>query len=200
MNWLAHLVLSEPTSAFRIGNLLPDILPWSEWRMLPAKYQGGIECHRLIDSFTDSHVLFRRSVNRIEAPFRRYGGILVDVFYDHLLARTWSRYERIPLIQFAAEFYDSLPEHQVDLPPLAYSRLLQMKAGDWLCSYRELAGVRRALEGIGSRFRKPVPLGEATAQLELHYHGLSDDFAEFFPELSLYVDGDRKRKVASPTL
>ena len=197
MNWLAHLVLSEPTSAFRVGNLLPDILPWSEWSMLPAKYQAGIECHRLIDSFTDTHALFRKSANRIEAPFRRYAGILVDVFYDHFLARTWSRYERVPLNQFAAEFYDSLTEHREDLPPLAYSRLLQMKAGDWLCSYRDFAGVRRALVGIGSRFRKPIPLGEATSQLELHYQGLSEDFAEFFPELSLHVDGVRRRQGSS---
>lgn len=188
MNWLAHLVLSEPSPAFRIGNLLPDILPWPDWQSLPAKYQGGIERHRIIDTFTDSHPIFRRSVNRVEAPFRRYGGILVDVFYDHLLARTWSRYERVPLNQFVAEFYASLPAHREELPPLAYSRLLQMKTGDWLCSYRELAGVRRALAGIGTRFRKPLALEEATVQLERHYEAFHEDFAEFFPELSLHVD------------
>src|SRR4051794_25034383 len=114
MNWLAHLVLSEPSSAFRIGNLLPDILPWSEWRALPAKYQGGIECHRVIDSFTDSHPVFRRSVGRVGAPFRRYAGILIDVFYDHFLASLWSRYAMVPLDQFAAEFYNSLPAHRDD--------------------------------------------------------------------------------------
>jgi len=188
MNWLAHLVLSEPSSAFRIGNLLPDILPWRDWQGLPAKYQAGIECHQVIDTFTDSHAIFRRSVNRIEAPFRRYAGILIDVFYDHFLARTWSRYERVPLLPFVAEFYASLSEHREELPPLAYARLLQMKAGDWLCSYRELAGVRRALAGIGTRFRKPLPLDEATIQLELHYDALQEDFAEFFPELSLHVE------------
>src|SRR5436190_1321401 len=105
VNWLAHLILSEPSPAFRIGNLLPDILPWSELRAMPAKYQGGIECHRVIDCFADSHPIFqggiechrvidcfadshpifRRSMARIDAPFRRYAGILIDIFYDHFL-------------------------------------------------------------------------------------------------------------------
>ncbi len=188
MNWLAHLVLSEPSSAFRIGNLLPDILPWSEWAALPAKYQRGMECHRVIDAFTDSHPIFRRSVRRVDGPFRRYAGILIDVFYDHFLARMWSHYAAVPLEEFAAEFYASLPAHRNDLPATAYTRLLQMKAGDWLCSYRELHGVRRALEGIGTRFRKPLELGEATAELEMRYHALSDDFVEFFPALRSRVE------------
>jgi acyl carrier protein phosphodiesterase len=189
MNWLAHLILSEPSPAFRIGNLLPDILSWSEVRAVPEKFQAGIACHRIIDGFTDAHPIFRRSMGRIDPPFRRYAGILIDVFYDHFLAREWSRYSVEPLDQFVAEFYASLPAHRDDLPLRAYTRLLQIEAGDWLRSYQEFSGVRRALEGIGRRFRKPLLLGDSTEQLELHYEELRDDFRQFFPELSRHVGG-----------
>jgi acyl carrier protein phosphodiesterase len=187
VNWLAHLILSEPSPAFRIGNLLPDILRWSELRAMPAKYQRGIECHRVIDSFADSHPVFRRSMGRIEAPFRRYAGVLIDVFYDHFLARTWSRYSPLPLAVFLDEVYASFPVHREELPEVAYERLTQIWEGDWLGRYAETGGVRRALEGIGRRFRKPVPLEEATAQLILHEEALGADFAEFFPELCEHV-------------
>ena len=189
MNWLAHLVLSEPSPAFRIGNLLPDILPWEEVRALPAKFQGGIACHRDIDSFTDAHPIFRRSMGRIDAPYRRYAGILIDIFYDHFLSSSWSRYSAVSLDQFVAEFHASISAYRDELPPRAYLRLVQIKDGNWLNAYRELNGVRRSLEGIGKRFRKPVSLGGATEQLKLHFDALRDDFADFFPELSLYVAG-----------
>lgn len=188
MNWLAHLILSEPSPAFRIGNLLPDILPWPELRTMPAKYQGGIECHRVIDSFADSHPVFRRSMSRIEAPFRRYAGVLIDVFYDHFLARSWGRYSPLPLAAFLDEVYASFPAHREELPEVAYERLMQIWKGDWLGRYAETSGVRRALEGIGTRFRKPVPLEEATAQLLHHEDALDADFAEFFPELRVHIE------------
>lgn len=188
MNWLAHLILSEPSSAFRIGNLLPDILPWSEIPFLPAKFQAGIECHREIDRFTDLHPIFIRSRQRLDAPYRRYSGILIDIFYDHFLACSWNDYSSIPLDEFVSEVHASFPAHRDELPLPAYTRLVQIQAGGWLRSYRELSGVRRALDGIGSRLRKPFALGVATAQLELHYTALHDDFTEFFPELSRHVE------------
>src|SRR5688500_2273474 len=90
MNWLAHLILSEPSPAVRSGNLHPDILSWSKVHAVPEKFHAGIACHRIIDGFTDANPIFRRSVGRIDPPYRRYAGILIDVFYDHFLAREWS--------------------------------------------------------------------------------------------------------------
>jgi len=80
MNWLSHLYLSEPNPAFRIGNLLPDLAPMSALSDLPSEFLRGIKQHRRIDAFTDSHAIFRRSISRVGPEFRRYGGILVDIF------------------------------------------------------------------------------------------------------------------------
>jgi acyl carrier protein phosphodiesterase len=102
MNWLAHLLLSEPEAAFRIGNILPDILTRAELQKLSPIFQGGAETHRLIDAFTDCHPVVRRSIGRFVPPFRRFGGILVDVFYDHFLAVDWINYSEVPLGNFCA--------------------------------------------------------------------------------------------------
>src|SRR5688572_426656 len=100
MNWLAHLLLSEPTPEFRIGNLLPDLLPASELQTLSPIFRRGVECHRRIDAFTDTHPVFRRSVARLVPPHRRFGGVLIDLFYDHFLATNWRQYSPIPLDEF----------------------------------------------------------------------------------------------------
>src|SRR5215208_1187298 len=97
MNWLAHLLLSEPTPHFRIGNLLPDLLNHRELQAVHSRFKSGIDCHRLIDRFTDSHPVVRRSRERFGPTYRRFSGILVDIFYDHFLAQTWSSYSEISL-------------------------------------------------------------------------------------------------------
>lgn len=187
MNWLAHLYLSEPVPAFRIGNLLPDLAPVSTLAHLSADYQRGVRQHHRIDTFTDTHAIVRRSILRVDAPFRRYAGILVDMFYDHFLAREWSAWSPVPLEEFAAEIYASFEAHAADLPPEVCERLVQMKAGNWLCTYGDLPSLARTLGRIGRRFRQPVPLADAIVVLDRNYEGFRGDFHAFFPELQAHV-------------
>jgi len=195
MNWLAHLLLSEPEAAFRIGNILPDILTRAELQKLSPIFQAGAETHRLIDAFTDCHPIVRRSIGRFVPPFRRFGGILVDVFYDHFLAVDWINYSEVPLETFAHAFYDSIEVHRHDLPPEVFVRFQQMRKDDWLCSYRELTNVRTALHRIGSRLRKPFPLSNAVSVLEADYESFRADCAEFFPQLRGYVESTSKTAI-----
>jgi acyl carrier protein phosphodiesterase len=183
MNWLAHLYLSEPAPAFRIGNLLPDLAAISALAHLPPEYQRGMQQHQRIDAFTDSHAIVRRSILRVEGPFRRYAGILVDMFYDHFLARDWSMWSPALLADFTAEIYASFEAHEADLPPEVCHRLAQMKAGNWLCSYGDMPALAQTLGRIGLRFRQPVPLEESIEILERHYEDFRGDFNAFFPEL-----------------
>lgn len=187
MNWLAHLFLSEPNPAFRIGNLLPDLVPAAQLRALPARFMPGIECHRHIDAFTDRHPVVRRSIARLVPPHRRFGGVLVDLFYDHFLAVNWANYSGESLEQFAQSVYADLESHWRELPATATGRLYGMRSDDWLCSYREIANVRLALDQIGARLRRPRALGAGVTELERNYPALQADFHEFFPELRAHV-------------
>ena len=192
MNWLAHLLLSEPTPEFRVGNLLPDLLTREQIRQLPAHFLPGVRCHGLIDSFTDSHNAVRRSISRIEPPYRRYGGILVDVFYDHFLANDWSDYSEVSLEDFAREAYASIAACRHDLPPSIVPRLQLMTVENWLCSYREIAGVTHVLHRLGGRLRRPFDLGASVNFLERHKEDLYRDFKIFFPELIAHVASSQR--------
>lgn len=190
MNWLAHLFLSEPCPAFRIGNVLPDLVRLPQLATLPEKYQRGIRQHLLIDTYTDSHPVVHQSILRLGPDFRRYGGILMDMFYDHFLCRQWSSFSDQPLADFTAEFYADFKSHRHELPMDALPPLDGMSKWDWLGSYGDLEALENTLTRIGRRFKKPVYLAGAMPLLIREYDRLQQDFAEFFPDLRNRVSTD----------
>ena len=101
MNYLAHLYLAGDDSELLIGGLMGDFVKGRVDPARPAAVRAGILLHRRVDSFTDQHPVVRRSKARIDPEFRRYAGILVDLFFDHFLACDWPAYSRQPLPQYA---------------------------------------------------------------------------------------------------
>ena len=187
MNWLAHLFLSEPSASFRIGNLLPDLARSSELTGLSPEFLRGVQQHRRIDAFTDSHPVVRRSIARVGPEFRRFGGIFVDIYFDHFLSREWAALSSVPLTDFTGEIYESFESHRREIPAEAYGALEKMKAENWLCSYGDFHGVATTLGRIGLRLRRPTPLAQGAEILEADYAGFHADFQEFFPELMVQV-------------
>ena len=192
MNWLAHVFLSEPNIEFRLGNLLSDIVRGEDRAAVGAEFLRGAQRHHAIDAFTDSHPVVRRSRGRIVSVPRRFGGVLVDIFYDHLLASTWERYAAVPLTTFTAAFYADARASSVVLPPPAQLALDRIVRYDLLSSYREMAGVRQALRGVSmrlaQRWQREFALEAGVADLVAHHDAFEHDFAEFFPELRAHVD------------
>ena len=187
MNWLAHLHLSEPAPAFRLGSLLPDLVSQPDMALLPAEFQPGIRRHLQIDAFTDAHPMFRRSVGRLNPSYRRFGGVLIDVFYDHFLASHWGSFSATPLPDFVADVYSGFEQHWNLVPESARLRLERMRTENWLYSYREIAGISIALVRIGRRLRQPFDLAKAVTLLEKDYRLLYADFSAFYPELQRHV-------------
>ncbi|GAA6616238.1 ACP phosphodiesterase [Scytonema sp. NUACC26] len=187
MNWLAHLFLSEKNVESRLGNLLADLVKGSARQNLNFGIQRGIQCHTFVDKFTDCHSIVRCSKGRISQEYRRFAGILVDVFYDYFLASNWSVYSNIPLDEFTDQIYKSFQAYPGQLPAPVRAILNRMAAEDWLGSYRNLAGVentmRRISHRLSMRLSKPFTLNLAVSELIAHERDLENDFREFFPEL-----------------
>lgn len=192
MNYLAHLYLAGNESESVIGSLMGDFVKGRVDPARPPALRHAIFQHRRIDSFTDAHPLVRRSKRRIGPEFRRYAGILIDVFYDHFLATEWQRYAAVPLDEFAEQVYTQVNRHLSALPPRMQVSMRYMVANDLLGSYRTVDGIGQALQGIETRLRRPSRLGEAVTELENAYWALRGDFTEFFPQLIQFVDNDRE--------
>ncbi len=188
MNYLAHLYLAGADPQARIGNLMGDFVKGPVPDELPDRVRLGILLHRKIDSYTDAHPLFLRSKRRLSPSFRRYGGILIDLFYDHLLALHWERYHPKSLESYCADIHGLIEQALPRLPPRMQHSMRYLLATDLLCAYRDIDGITRALYGLERRLKRPSNLSAARIELETHYAGLIDDFSEFFPELIAYTE------------
>lgn len=188
MNWLAHIQLSGDSAATKIGNLIPDLVRASTLDDLPDKFMPGIRLHRLIDSYTDSHPIFRKSMSRIDGDLRRYASILIDLFYDHYLAREWSNYSQEPLEKVVDDFHQSIDFFRLELPTPVYAKLVLIRDGRYLSSYSTMEGIAAALSRVSSRLRRPFDLTKGVEQLETHYKLLEVDFKEFYPLLVAHIN------------
>jgi acyl carrier protein phosphodiesterase len=186
MNYLAHLFLSDGTPESMIGNLLGDFVKGSIENIYPHEIVKGIYLHRKIDSFTDSHPIFRSSKRLISINRRKFSGIMIDVFYDHFLAKNWSEYSNIALNDFTNRVYQVLQENKKILPERLKSILPDMIAYDWLASYKQFSVIDRAINGLSRRIKRKNNLFGGVEELFLNYHQLQTDFSMFFPELIDY--------------
>ena len=183
MNYLAHLYLAGDDDDLAAGALLGDFVKgWLERQPLPSGVIAGIRLHRAIDSFTDQHPVVRRSCARLRHR-RLVAGVIVDLAYDHFLAVRWPQFASEPLPAFCARNYRRLLARRHAFPPRLQAMLPHMVRDDWLGSYARLENVALALERIGRRLSRPGLLADVLADLERHYHGLEQDFLEFFPEV-----------------
>jgi acyl carrier protein phosphodiesterase len=166
---------------------LPDLVNVSQLSGLSSGILDGIECHWRIDAFTDSHPIFRRSMGRISGAYRRYAGILIDLFYDYFLARDWAAHSDVTLEHFAEDAYGCFDVLTPILPERIAVGLQQLREENVLCSYRDEAGIELALARISRRLRRPFDLTPAMEALRNHREPLGDDFQEFFPALRGHV-------------
>lgn len=191
MNYLAHLYLAGDDEQALVGNLLGDFV---KGRLENLPYSGavrrGIRQHRLVDSFSDAHPLVLQSKRRISGERRRYAGIIIDLAYDHFLARHWEPLTGGDLESFCDRAYRILEDARPWLPDPMPRVVGRMSADDWLGSYRRLDNVGLALDNIARRFRRPTTLPGAQIELEACYPALEQDFLAFFPELVQAVGPD----------
>ena len=104
MNFLAHLYLSGDNPKVKVGNFIGDFVKGKNLKdRFEADIARGIGLHREIDWFTDTHSIVKQSKDRLRPKYRHYSGVIVDIFYDHFLAKNWDRYSKQLLPDFAEE-------------------------------------------------------------------------------------------------
>jgi len=187
VNWLAHLLLADEDVEHRVGNLIADWVKGAARAQFSAGIQRGFASHRQIDLYTDAHPVVARSRARIEAPFKRYAAVLVDVFYDHFLAVDWLRYCAVPFERWTRDVYRQFAAHWQHLPEPVQAGLRRMVAEDWLGAYATPEGIALTLARMSRRLSRPNLLGAAASELCAHYAELRSDFHLFFPQLQAHV-------------
>lgn len=186
MNFLAHIYLSFNDKEITIGNFIADSIRGNKFGHLPPRVQKGIKLHRYIDTYTDSHPIPKMSSKRLHANYSHYSRVIVDIFYDHFLAKNWSKYSDIPLEVFVDDFYDLL-EAEYEILPEGVKRMMPyMIADNWIFNYSKMEGIAKVLNGMNRRTQNKSKMNFAIIDLEEHYESFEKEFTLFFDELIIF--------------
>ena len=170
----------------KIGNFIADHVKGRSYRNYAIDVQKGILLHRQIDSFTDNDPLFKRSKSRLDNRYGLYRGVVIDIFYDHMLAKNWDSYSDVPLSRYSREFYETLLTNYDILPEKVQHLTRYMIGQDWLSSYADMEGIQRVLEGMDRRTQGRSGMQRAGEDLRENYREFEIDFHEFFKKLCTF--------------
>ena len=186
MNLLAHLYLSDNNTDIMIGNFIADHIKGNKFSQFPDDIQKGIKLHREIDTFTDTHEVVRKSKRRLHERYRHYDGVIIDIFYDHFLAKNWRNYSAIPLNVYVQSVYKLLEQNLNILPEKTQEMFPYLVKYNWLYNYQFAKGIQEVLNGMNKRTQGKSKMNLASEDLLLHYQEFEDDFTLFFEDLRTF--------------
>ena len=187
MNFLAHIYLSGNNDLIKIGNFMADGIRGKDYLKFPEQVRNGILLHRQIDTFTDAHPIYRKSKHRLHKKYGHYSGVIMDILYDHFLAKNWKIYSDEKLEQYVSNFYRLLENNKNILTEKTKSMMPYMIGQNWLLSYATIAGIENILFQMDYRTKHRANMQEAVIELGEYYAEFEEEFTLFFEELILYT-------------
>lgn len=185
MNFLAHIYLSNDDPEIMTGNFIGDFVKGRNYASVyEKKIATGIELHRMIDEYTDKHETVAHSKSLLRSKYRHYSAVIVDIFYDHFLARYWENYHSMPLEQYSQKAYRILLGKNSVLPTPVKNMLPYMIKDNWLLNYGSLEGISASLNGISRRTQYDSKMNESIVELKTYYDQFREDFEFFFPDIT----------------
>ena len=166
---------------------MADGIRGKDYENFPPDVQKGIMLHRAIDTFTDAHPIFRQGTKRLHERYHHYAGVIMDVFYDHFLAKNFKNYSDRPLEDFANDFYESLENNYDWLSEKAQHMLPIMRKYNWLVMYSTVNGISQILTQMDSRSGNKSGMKHSEAELLEFYDEFEAEFTAFFEEIRTFA-------------
>lgn len=187
MNFLAHIYLSGNHEKMLVGNFMGDYVKGRDYMKYPEDISNGIMLHRQIDFYTDCHPLVKQSKRRVEGQYRKYAGIIIDIFYDYFLCLNWLDYSSIPLSDFIEEVHNLLRKHYEVFPQGIRNWFPNFIRNNWLQSYSTIEGIESVLHRMSSRTSLPEFTDYAIDVLRKEEDELNREFTLFFADIRAFV-------------
>ena len=162
---------------------MADSIRGNRYLQYPDEIKKGILLHRFIDTFTDAHLIYRKSKHRLHEKYGHYSGVIMDIVYDHFLAKNWNHYSDEKLEEYSDSFYKLLQANYDILTEKTKAMLPYMMGRNWLVSYATLEGLEMILFQMDHRTKNRVHMHEAIAEIRQYYTEFEEEFTLFFEEL-----------------
>lgn len=181
MNFLAHLHIADATQTNFAGAIAGDFVKGPLPDQL-TDFDLGVALHRGVDGYIDSHPLLLELKQQFPKPYRRTSGILLDMAFDHLLAKNWHHWHPSQLPQFTQFGYKRVL-NDAALPKNARRTVTAMARGDWLSSYATEHGLSMAITGISRRLSRPQLLRGGEQALAELKPDIQQTFDKLYPQI-----------------
>lgn len=187
MNCLAHIYLSGNDPDITIGNFIADHVKGNDFVNYPAGIIKGINLHRAIDNFTDSHAIVEKTKQHIRISQKKYTPVVADIYYDHYLAANWKLFSNVKLELFADNFYKLTDNYTHIMSARTTNMLKYMREQNWLVNYGNFNGLSKVFNGMSNRVSFANNMKNAVADLQSNYKIIEEEFMIFFEELQKHV-------------
>ncbi|HTL83379.1 MAG TPA: ACP phosphodiesterase [Bacteroidia bacterium] len=181
MNFLAHFYLCGTDEGLLIGNFIADGVKGKKYENYPEHIRNGILMHRAIDHFTDTHGISSKARDLLRKEFNHYSGVVLDVFYDHFLAKNWKEFSDETLADYSQRIYTILGKQYESFPERPRFMFPYMRDHDWLMAYAHVEGVDRVMKGMSRRAKYISGMENSGEALKRNYAEFEKHFREFFP-------------------
>ena len=193
MNFLAHFHLAWPDEGLVAGGLEGDYHKGPLRGDLPRPIERGVQLHRAIDAYTDSHPVIEQLRRDFPAHLRRYAGILIDLSFDHYLSSHWTSFSAVPLPTFNEQVYRTLQNQENALSSGSRRMLARLVEYDILGLYGDWETVPASAARIGERFKRHNPFTNLDRELAPARDALEQAFLAFYPDLQAFSDRQREQ-------
>jgi acyl carrier protein phosphodiesterase len=198
MNYLAHLFLSGNDEQIMVGNFIGDYVKGKDLERFPGNIRKGIEMHRQIDVFTDSHPRFREAKSYFRTEFGLYSGIVIDFLYDHFLAKNWNEYSDFTLRTFAKLSHAVLLKNFRFLPARVQGFLPFLIQNRRLESYASVSGIAEALNIMSKYTSLPARADFVVQVTKTNYQFFDDNFKTFMFDMIRFLNESYGMELKSP--
>ncbi len=186
MNFLGHLYFSSNDLELMYANLFGDFVKGKAMFDYPEKIQTGIQLHRSIDTYIDTHQEVRKLLKMLYPDLPKVSSVAVDLFFDHLLAVNWKNYHSTELLDFLEDFYAYQPENWPFYSEKFKSFIAVMRNRKWMNSYQMREGLEKSCSGVGSRISFPNLLHIAPQCFDRFYDEIYGCFENFMGDAKLH--------------
>ncbi|MBL30643.1 MAG: ACP phosphodiesterase [Flavobacteriaceae bacterium] len=195
MNYLAHVYLSGDNMDIAIGNFIADDIKGNNYKDYKLDWQRGILLHRFIDSFTDSHKIFRDHSKLFFNSHRHYSRVLVDIYYDYFLAKNWTKYSSLSLPKFETNFSDHLKKNLNRFPNKLFNKISFFINHKLFSKYSSIEGLSFILKKMDIKTKYKSNMSDSINKFILFAPEMEIDFFIFFEDLIYNVNSYLNKEI-----
>ena len=170
------------------GNFIGDFIKGKKVELLSGVDEKGVRLHRSIDFFTDQHDLTKQVKRFFSPEFGLLSSVLVDMYFDHVLAKNWKDFSNISLQDFSQTQFNILDTRVTEMPEMCAYMYEYFKNDNWLMRYQTLSGTLQSLKGMTRRFNLKYDLETSEAIFIENETVITERFYAFISDIDKSLD------------